>query len=73
MVKKGKWKTGPGPAFAQLPPDIREYMLAEDPDWEWVHTSDWFVGRLFDEGKEFERVACKVIATKELWNEPTDV
>lgn len=61
-MKKGFWK--PSQELPPLPPHIEKLFTEVDPDWEWAQTEDWFIARLFDEDKEFERVACKIVRSE---------
>lgn len=59
----GKWGTE-----NVLPDSVKEAFETEYPQWDWLHISEgndsWIIARLYDNGKEFERVACKIIARK---------
>lgn len=62
-IRAGKWGTE-----NVLPPTVREAFTSEYPEWDWLHITEdnnsWIIARLYENGKEFERVACKIIARR---------
>jgi hypothetical protein len=68
VTEKVKTKSGKWEGTSVLPQAVNEAYISEYPDWDWQYISEgngvWLVVRLYEEGEEFERMACKVISRR---------
>ena len=57
-ARSGVWGGG------DVPLAIREAFAEPNPGWDWMMHKDYLIARLYDEGRETDRVIAKVVKSR---------
>jgi len=57
-TRSGRWGGG------DVPLVIREAFADPNPSWDWMMHKNYLIARLYDDGRETERVIAKVVKSR---------